>query len=116
MLRTLIVTALMCAAGTLEAQTKEAGEIGRRYSPDASRPAPLTPTSQYQRDRASFADVSMPASIRAAQQRIEPRRPAPAPFAPASLPDPFEHRRVMSFGGPLPEPMGLPLILTPPTK
>ncbi len=111
-----ILTALTLLIATvpLSAQTKEAGEIGKRYSPDPNKPLPLSMTSPYQRDRMSFADVSLPASIRAAQQRIEPRRPNPATFTPTNLPDPFENRRALP-ATPLPESTEIPLFVIPPT-
>jgi hypothetical protein len=60
---------------------------------DVEAPLPIPIVGQPKQDRASLDDTTLEASQAAALVRVRPRRPAPVPFTPLNLPDPFENQR-----------------------
>ncbi len=69
----------------------------------------------YQRDKAAFADPSLPYSVLAVRARIESKRTPSGPTSTPGLPDPFELRQTIQLARPLPELTDVPLYLNPPT-
>jgi hypothetical protein len=65
------------------------------------------------RDRASLGDISLEASVAAAQAKLTPARSQTVPFQPQNLPDPFENSRAVRFRTPPDELAQPPLSLQP---
>jgi hypothetical protein len=74
------------------ALTLAAGALLRLPKVDIDEPAPLPTLAQPRRERASLADPTVAASIRAALAEQVPMRRNAEPFTPLNLPRPFELR------------------------
>jgi hypothetical protein len=92
------------------------GKLVKPISIDVQKPAPLPTLGAYVRDRVSVADPSAEISARSILKRQNPARLNPVPFAPANLPDPFEHAEAVRLRTPWPESPEPPLFVVPPTK
>jgi hypothetical protein len=80
-----------------------AGILVRLPSPDVNQPVPLPVLAQEVPDRASLEDPTGEASVALALAARMPERTNPAPFLRLTLPDPFEHSRVVQLRTPPPE-------------
>jgi hypothetical protein len=86
-------------------------------SVDVNKPLPIPILAQPQQDRASLADPTLGASLKAALKALTPTRLQPLPFMPFNLPDPFEHMRSGQLRNPPEEnPMPPVIPLQRPTK
>lgn len=96
-----------------QAVTMATAPLIRLWSWNVDVPQPLPILSAGIRDRASLGDVSLEASVAAAQAKLSPARSQQVPFQPQNLPDPFENSQTIRLRNPPDEISDPPLSIRP---